>query len=184
MTRRRRKAVNVTPKDVAEWVKKYEPNLQPSLVCAIIDVESSWNPYAWRPEPGYRWLWDSKNNKPFRRVTTEEMSRCVAPDDFPNGNQEWWGQRSSWGLMQIMGAVAREYGFSEAFFPELCDPETNIRYGCKYLQRLHKRYGDQHGWIGAVAAYNAGTVIFKNGKLINQQYVDKVFSVYRSLAKS
>jgi len=42
-------------------------------------------------------------------------------------------QRTSWGLMQIMGAVARERGF-RGWLTELCDPAVNLEWGCRHLR--------------------------------------------------
>ena len=62
------------------------------------------------------------------------------------------------GLMQIMPStgqdIARELG-EEWIGPEiLYDPETNIRYGAYYLNKLFERFeGNQHA---AIAAYNWG----------------------------
>ena len=59
------------------------------LVYAICQVESSLNPSAIRHEPRYRWLVGDN----------ETMS--------PTERQD---QMTSWGLMQVIGAVARELG--------------------------------------------------------------------------
>ena len=39
----------------------------------------------------------------------------------------------SWGLMQVMGQVAREHGFSSNSLAELCDPVTGLDVGCRVL---------------------------------------------------
>ena len=41
----------------------------------------------------------------------------------------------SWGLMQVMGQVAREMGFDATFLSTLCDPEQNLAVGCKLLRK-------------------------------------------------
>jgi len=46
---------------------------------------------------------------------------------------ELLGQQTSWGLMQIMGATARERGF-RGWLTELCDPATNLEWGCRHLR--------------------------------------------------
>ena len=98
--------------------------LDPVVLAALVWKESSGNPHAIRHEPGYRWLWDVFNWKPFRRLEVEEMFRSAPPADFrgPTGASaptEWAAQRTSWGATQIMGAVARERGFRGAFLSEL-----------------------------------------------------------------
>ncbi len=93
--------------------------LDAALVCAVIDQESSWNPYAMRYEPTF-------------------FSRYVAPL-YTNNKitaSEAWARGFSWGLMQVMGQVAREHGFAASehpFLSELCDPEQGIAVGCRVL---------------------------------------------------
>lgn len=150
------------------------------LILAIITVESSGNPFAYRMEPPYRYLVDVRNSIPFRELTKEEGRQDRAPGDFPNikgvssSDSEWMGQQCSWGPMQVMGAVAREHGF-RGHFPQLCTPVDGVFFGCKHLQRYKKIYLKRYGWKGVAAAYNAGSVRFsKDCKLINQRYVNKV----------
>lgn len=65
------------------------------------------------------------------------------------------------GLMQIMPATARTIAekLAEADFniDQLLDPETNIRYGCWYLNYLFANYpGNQNA---VLAAYNGGGAV-------------------------
>ena len=39
----------------------------------------------------------------------------------------------SWGLMQVMGQVAREHGFSGRSLAQLCEPATGLEIGCRVL---------------------------------------------------
>ena len=48
---------------------------------------------------------------------------------------EAWGRGFSWGLMQVMGQVARESGFDASFLSALCDPEQGLAIGCKVLRK-------------------------------------------------
>ena len=152
-------------------------NIDANLVLALIEVESSNNKYAYRVEPHYRYLWDVEDNSPFRHVKVgEELS---APDDFPytrgvnSRDSEWWGQKSSWGPLQIMGAVTREYGFKGPF-PELCG-DLGVEYGIRHLAYMKKRFYSKYLWDGVIAAYNAGRPRLDfDGKYRNQTYVDKV----------
>jgi soluble lytic murein transglycosylase-like protein len=132
--------------------------LQSSLVGAIVQVESDGYTYAYNPEPRYRWFWDVKANKPFRRVTDAEIASETPPSDFPclygDRDQEWWAQQASFGLMQVMGAVAREEGFAAQSLLELCDPEAGLLVGCRHLRRLVV-WADGHLEY-ALGAYNAG----------------------------
>jgi soluble lytic murein transglycosylase-like protein len=69
-------------------------SLDPALVCAVCEQESAWNPWAIRYEPGF-------------------LARYVAPL-FTAGKisaTEAYARSFSWGLMQVMGQVAREHGF-------------------------------------------------------------------------
>lgn len=126
------------------------------LLAAICAKESSFNPWAWNPESAYRYLWNVHESTPFRALTAAEQTSEVPPADFPriggDRDQEWWGQQSSWGLAQVMGAVAREHGFKGVFFPELTDPETGLEYACRFLANLLSRYSVED----AVSSYNAG----------------------------
>lgn len=93
-------------------------SLDPALVCAIIEQESSWNPWAMRYEPAFFTKYVANlytNNK----VTASEA----------------YARGFSWGLMQVMGQVAREIGFDGAFLSALCDPEQGLATGCKLLRK-------------------------------------------------
>ena len=91
--------------------------LDSSLVCAIIEQESDWNPHAIRYEPGFFAKYVGPlftNNKVEPPTNTEAHSRAI-----------------SWGLMQVMGQSAREVGFTGQFLSELCDPAIGIEVGCQ-----------------------------------------------------
>lgn len=126
------------------------------LVAAICAKESSFIPGAWRPEPVYRYLWDVVKDERFRKLTPEEIASETPPPDFGKIGgprvQEWWGQQASWGLMQVMGANAREHGFRGVYFTDLCDPEIGLEFGCRFLARLLARNPIED----AASAYNAG----------------------------
>jgi Transglycosylase SLT domain len=83
-----------------------------ALVCAIIEQESAWNPHAIRYEPGFR----TRYVAPLGLPPTEEIARSI-----------------SWGLMQVMGQVAREHGFTGKFLSALCDPVVGLDIGCAAL---------------------------------------------------
>jgi soluble lytic murein transglycosylase-like protein len=114
-----------------------EHALDPALVCAVIEQESAWNPWAVRYEPGF-------------------LSRYIAPL-YTAGKlsaTEAYTRAMSWGLMQVMGQVAREFGFKEAALSELCDPATGIEFGCRILAvRLARARGDTPA---ALLAWNGG----------------------------
>ena len=83
-----------------------------SLVCAVIEQESAWDPHAIRYEPAFR----ARYVAPLGLPPTEEVARSI-----------------SWGLMQVMGQVAREHGFAGKFLSALCDPATGLDTGCAVL---------------------------------------------------
>jgi soluble lytic murein transglycosylase-like protein len=111
--------------------------IEPQLVCAVIEQESAWNTWAVRYEPGF-------------------LSRYVAPL-YTAGKlnaTEAYTRSMSWGLMQVMGQVARENGFSGPSLVQLCDPETGIEFGCHVLAaHLAKSKGDVSA---ALLAWNGG----------------------------
>lgn len=148
--------------------------IEPRWVLGMIEVESSGEPDAWNPEPKYRYLWDIAQGKPFRKLTEAEQASEIPPTDFPgprglDRDAEWWGQQASWGLMQVMGAVARELGYKGRHLPALCRPEIGIPIGCRHLANQIRRFGNLDNGI---AAYNAGTPRLEDPKV--KQYVDSV----------
>jgi soluble lytic murein transglycosylase-like protein len=108
------------------------------MLVAQVEKESSGNPNAIRLEATYRWF--------FPRGSTPE-------------GDELEFQRTSWGLLQIMGATARELGYAEPATPWPSsplknDPAAALDLGCAYLVRMWRRWGPS--WRDALSAYNAG----------------------------
>lgn len=148
--------------------------LEPNLVEAIVLTESGGDPWAWNPEAKYRYLVDVRTGRPFRAMTEAEVLGKRPPRDFKaiagDPDQEWWGQQASWGLMQVMGALAREQGFREPYLTKLNDVMTGLHFGCKHLASL-MQWAKPGTWQ-AVGAYNAG----RGGWASNdgQAYIEKV----------
>lgn len=112
-------------------------DLSVSLILAIIWQESSGNQWAYNPEPRYPYLWNVRLDAPFRKQTPAEIASETPPADWPcytgDPDQEWWAQQASWGLMQLMGAAAREQRFHGNYLTELCDPYVNLEFGVRHL---------------------------------------------------
>ncbi len=132
------------------------------LVEAVVEVESGGNPWAFRHEPAF-----------FERYVRGDASvRAKAPCSLATERQ---ALATSWGLMQVMGATARGLGYPGPFIAQLCEPAVGIEYGCKLLARLRDRHAATLGWPGVAAAYNAGSPrLDKDGRFVNQPYVDKI----------
>jgi soluble lytic murein transglycosylase-like protein len=107
--------------------------LDPALVCAVIEQESAWDPHAIRYEAGFR----TRYVAPLHLPASEEIARSISS-----------------GLMQVMGQVAREHGFTGKFLSALCEPGNGIELGCRVLAaKLSSASGDvNHG----LALWNGG----------------------------
>lgn len=81
------------------------------------------------------------------------------------------------GLMQIKPATARGLGYKGST-KGLYDPETNIRYGMKYLAGAHKLGGGDV--CGTILRYNAGHGAKRMNK-ISAAYCAKVKKFMRSI---
>ena len=85
-----------------------------ALVAAVVEQESSWNPWALRFEPAFY----ERYMKGITTISdTERHSRAF-----------------SWGLMQTMGQVCREFGFKGEFLSMLSDPTAGLDIGCRILK--------------------------------------------------
>jgi Transglycosylase SLT domain len=123
------------------WTLAKEAGCDPATVCAICEQESGWNQWAIRYEPLF-------------------FDRYIRPlfikDVKDGGLRDYTEARArtfSWGLMQVMGQVAREQGYRGPL-PMLCDPETGIRVGIEVWQgKLKAAEGDVEK---ALELYNGG----------------------------
>jgi soluble lytic murein transglycosylase-like protein len=112
-------------------------SLESALVCAVIEQESGWNPWAMRFEPAF-----------FKRYVAPLYStgKISATEAYARG--------FSYGLMQVMGQVARERGFEGQFLAELCNPHLGVDIGCRHLGALwEKNDGDM---ARTLLAWNGG----------------------------
>jgi len=163
--------------------------LDPCLVAAFCQQESSWDAHAFNPEPQYRYLWDILKAKPFREITAAEGASESPPADFPAvrgvpTDAEWQLQQASIGIMQVMGAVARELGFSGRFLLELCEPEIGLEYGCRKLAALSRRCTSADEIAAAyntgAARKNAAGIYVTAGGQSAQAYVDGIRGHYET----
>jgi soluble lytic murein transglycosylase-like protein len=134
-------------------------NLNPAVVMAVCEIESNWDTYAVRYEPNWKYLLDPAMWS--KRVNTSAATERVL-------------QSCSWSLMQIMGTVARELGFTQPF-PMLCKPEIGLEYGCRKLVDCLKRYP---ALPDALASYNAGNPKFTAGKIYSAKVIERMEKVF------
>lgn len=118
-----------------------------AVVCGVCEEESgnrdgymggveTWNPWAVRFEPGFE-------------------SRYVKPKNAGAPTTEEITEAQSYGLMQIMGETAREFGFNDRFLTALCEPSVGLEYGCRKLRRC---FDNANGDLrAALLAYNGGS---------------------------
>lgn len=160
-----------------EWIEAWPPGLfekvkqaaernglEPAWVAAVVQTESAGNTNAVRFEPQWRYYHNVAMHAKRLRVTEDTEKHL---------------QMFSWGLMQVMGSVAREWGFPDSLFV-LSDPLKGLEFGCRHLKNMRRRFPDGRDWI---AAYNAGRPR-KNpdGTYANEEYVRKVVGFWNDFS--
>lgn len=139
---------------VKSVAKKYQ--FEPFIIQAFIQTESRGENWAFRYEPKYHWLVNPQ---------TYALHLGISEDS------EIMAQMTSWGLMQIMGGVARELGFC-GYLPSLCDPDIGLDLSVKKLSLLRAKYPKLEDMA---ASYNAGSVVMNmDGSYADSDYVDKI----------
>lgn len=123
-----------------------------------VEVESAGDPWAMRYEPAF-----------YERYVAGEGHRPT----------EAKARATSWGLLQVMGQVAREFGFRGRYLSELCAPITNLDIAGKVLR---KRYDQIGTWDGALAAFNGGLGGNRRPPYRRQAYADSVREAARRFA--
>src|ERR1700690_3953547 len=111
--------------------------LDNALVCAVVEQESGWNPWAMRYEP----LFFAKYVAPL--YTNNKVSATEA-----------YSRGISWGLMQVMGQTARERGVTSPFLSALCEPSAGLAIGCRILRQKLEAAGSEAR--KALLAWNGG----------------------------
>jgi soluble lytic murein transglycosylase-like protein len=123
---------------VAKWAAQH--GLAIEIVCAVCEQESSWDTNAVRFEPAFetRYIHPALPAAP----TTLEMTKAM-----------------SFGLMQIMGETAIEFGFKFGvdgrFLTALCIPDVGVDFGCRKLRRCFDLHGGDPEL--SLLAYNGGS---------------------------
>lgn len=110
-------------------------NLNRFLVQAVCQIESSMNPHAVRFEP--KWTYWHKPEDVCPKGITIATEKAL--------------QMFSWGLMQVMGTVYREYGYEGHL--HTIPVSDQLFFGCRHLKRKIERYG----WKEGIQAYNTGS---------------------------
>jgi soluble lytic murein transglycosylase-like protein len=115
-----------TRTQIIDLVKLRSEGLNPALICAIIEQESGFNPWAIRYEPLF-------------------FSHYIQPllnDGKVHSMTEATARATSWGLMQLMGQCARELGYTEP--PGmLLEVDTNLFWGMRHWRhKLSVANGD------------------------------------------
>ena len=143
--------MRLVSKEIRDAIERTHYDIDPDLIEAIVMTESSGNPNATRYEPAF-------------------YKKYIVPLDLP---EEFGKKRAtSYGLMQIMYQSAIEDGYKDEA-EKLLIPDVGLNWGVKHLKKKIDRYGKQD-INRAIAAYNAGTPRMKDGKFVNQEYVDRV----------
>lgn len=148
---------------IARWSAHYK--LEEALVRAVIETESEKSMYAIRMEPHL------KKARWYVKALPEQYKEL----DFAY---------CSMGLMQVLYGVARGDGYRGTPF-ELLNPESGIRWGCRRLYLLKRKYGGNVKNI--LAAYNAGAARFakgEDGKVLRDKAGNKVYRNQRYVTKS
>jgi soluble lytic murein transglycosylase-like protein len=139
--------------DIIALAKKLSGSLDSSLVCAVIEQESGFDPWLIRYEPGFYSTYETKLKLP---SITEATARAM-----------------SWGPMQVMGESAREVGYLGPF-AQLCDAEVGVNVGCEVLRlKFAKASGDVRQallyWNGGSNPKYPDEVMARIPKFKNQQ---------------
>jgi soluble lytic murein transglycosylase-like protein len=138
---------------LAQQLAKSE-GLDPALVCAVIEQESAWNPWAMRFEPAFF----------ARYIATMYASGAITAT-------EAYQRAYSWGLMQVMGQVARENHYTATYLSQLCDPRDGVSVGCVVLKvKLRAAGGD----------VRKGLLLWNGGG--NPSYPDEVLARIKNYA--
>lgn len=130
---------------IEKWSTKYD--CPANIIYGVMKKESGLNHIVVRYENNYKWLYKPGEVKP---ATCSFDTEIVL-------------QKVSYGLMQVMGAVFREYGFVGWLTELVNDVDRQVQYGVKHLSKKIKKYGLN----GGISAYNAGIPSSTNQSYVN-----------------
>lgn len=121
-------------------------NLEIDLLIGLILQESLGQENAVRYEPAFykRYLQNKKRS---------QIAGYWPLGTIPNNNTEYNLRSTSFGLMQIMGQVAREYQFTNRWLTDLLNPEINIMLGARILNDYITKRGNP---TAGLLRYNGG----------------------------
>lgn len=117
------------------------------------------------------WCWQESGHDPWAlRYEPAFYRRYVEP--LEESDTEEYSRSFSWGLFQVMGQVAREFGFRGLYLSELCDPWTNAEVAARVLGKWYRVTGS---WRAALACYNGGPRENTTKPYRNARYVQEVW---------
>jgi len=141
--------------------------VDPQFLYSIVMVESSGRVWVSKVEFHYPYL-----------VTPEIYARKLGISK----STEVINQRTSYGLVQIMGGVAREQGW-ESHLPRIYLPKVNVTLGLRLIKKLMKKYDGNMDKVAAAYNWGHAAINRETGKYMNQEYVDKINKYYKGGAQ-
>lgn len=121
--------------------------LDATVMCALVEQETLWNPWVNRYEQGFE-------NDYGKTIIPEAQQFAKTALFEVSTSTEIKNRCNSWGLGQILGQTAREFGFTGEM-ARLTDPQTGLEYACrKFADCLKRSAGNLQN---ALARYNGGS---------------------------
>jgi soluble lytic murein transglycosylase-like protein len=163
--RRYRPSNELTPEIKTEIeVEAIKNQVDPLLITAIIKTESDFNPLAQRYEPAYPYLYSVKELAEIVGCSRDTMVDC---------------QKTSYGLMQLMGALCYERFAFRGWPAQLFNVKLNLNFGCRYVRSIIDRGYENP--LDIYACYNAGSVRKVQGIYVNTTAVNNFRVNYEGL---
>jgi len=158
-----------------DLIKKYASkySLDPAIVYGLCIKESGVNP----KDPPAQWRCNPQATRFEKGWHYFFRIKEMAPPGIPV-EVEKREQATSFGYMQVMGTVLREYGYRGRLPDILNNAEDQISYGCRHLSNKIQKYGLELG----ICSYNSGSPRYKDGILANADYLKKVLAYSKGWA--